>query len=117
LPWLRIDAMHGELAVRGGMVVDGTGSPARRADVLVRSDRVIAVGAELPADCPETGVPGCPQVSTQYGDPSIWPGDTFGISVFPDWNGGDLPEHVALSWGSAVGGSQNSEIYAAVVGR
>ena len=57
------------------------------------------------------------QVSSEYGNPAIWPGDTFGISVLPDWNGGGLPEHVALGWGSAVGGSQNSEIYATVVGR
>jgi hypothetical protein len=56
------------------------------------------------------------QVSTQYGNPAIWPGDTFGISVLPDWNAGDLPEHVALAWGSAVGGSQDSEIYATTVG-
>ena len=47
-------------------------------------------------------------VSTQYGDPSVWPGDTFGINTLP---GGQL----ALSWGSAVGGSQNSEIWATAV--
>jgi hypothetical protein len=57
------------------------------------------------------------QVSSQYGDPTIWPGDTFGISVPRDWNGPGAPDHVALSWGSAVGGSQNSQIYATVVGR
>jgi hypothetical protein len=47
-------------------------------------------------------------VSRQYGDPSIWPGDTFGISVLPG-------ARVALSWGSAVGGSQNSAIWATAV--
>ncbi len=57
------------------------------------------------------------QVSTQYGNPAIWPGDTFGISVLPGRHGPGAPEHVALSWGSAVGGSKNSEIYATVVGR
>jgi hypothetical protein len=57
------------------------------------------------------------QVSSQYGNPAIWPGDTFGISVLKRWNGPVVPEHVALSWGSAVGGSHNSEIYATVVGR
>lgn len=57
------------------------------------------------------------QVSTQYGDPAIWPGDTFGISALKGWHGPRDPEHVALSWGSAVGGSQNSEIYTTVVGR
>jgi hypothetical protein len=57
------------------------------------------------------------QVSSEYGNPKIWPGDTFGISVLPGRNGHGAPEHVALSWGSAVGGSQNSEIYATVAGR
>jgi hypothetical protein len=57
------------------------------------------------------------QVSSQYGNPKLWPGDTFGISVPRNWNGPGAPEHVDLSWGSAVGGSQNSEIYTTVVGR
>jgi hypothetical protein len=55
------------------------------------------------------------QVSSQYGDPTIWPGDTFGISVSPQQDDPDAPQQVALSWGSAVGGSQNSEIYTTVV--
>jgi len=55
------------------------------------------------------------QVSSQYGDPTIWPGDTFGISVLPDRNDPGAPQQVALSWGSAVDGSQNSEIYTTVV--
>ncbi|MBV9445800.1 MAG: exo-alpha-sialidase [Streptosporangiaceae bacterium] len=53
------------------------------------------------------------RVSSGYGNRTIWPGDTFGISVLPGWNAG----HVALSWGSAVGGSKVSEIYATVAGR
>ena len=57
------------------------------------------------------------QVSSQYGNPAIWPGDTFGIAVLPGGNGPGAPERVAVSWGSAVGGSQNSEIYAAIVDR
>ncbi|HEY2261377.1 MAG TPA: sialidase family protein [Streptosporangiaceae bacterium] len=57
------------------------------------------------------------QVSGQYGNPAIWPGDPFGISVLPGQHGPGAPEHVALSWGSAVAGSQNSEIYATVAGR
>jgi hypothetical protein len=56
------------------------------------------------------------QVSNAYGNPAIWPGDTFGISVLKGWNGPGAPEHVALSWGSAVGGSHNSEIYTTVAG-
>src|SRR5215472_3010730 len=57
------------------------------------------------------------QVSTQYGDRTLWPGDTFGISVPPNGIGVGAPRQVLLSWGSAVGGSHNSEIYATVVGR
>lgn len=44
-------------------------------------------------------------VSSQFGDVNVWPGDTFGISALPD-------QQVALSWGSAVGGSKNSAIWA-----
>ena len=46
------------------------------------------------------------QVSRQFGDSSVWPGDTFGIAMLPFDIG------VAMSWGGAVGGSPNSEIFA-----
>jgi N-acyl-D-amino-acid deacylase len=42
--------MDGNLLVRGGDVVDGTGAPARRADVRVRDGRIAEVGAALAAD-------------------------------------------------------------------
>jgi hypothetical protein len=51
------------------------------------------------------------KVSSQYGNSQIWPGDTFGISVFPGGPGVRL----AMSWGNAIGTSQDSEIYSAVV--
>lgn len=34
-----------DLLIRGGIVIDGTGAPARRADVAVNGDRVAAIGA------------------------------------------------------------------------
>jgi N-acyl-D-amino-acid deacylase len=42
--------MDGNLLVRGGVVVDGTGAPARRADVRVRDGRIAEVGEELTPD-------------------------------------------------------------------
>src|SRR5947209_4067447 len=39
-----------ELVLRGGTVIDGTGAPRRRADVLVRDGLIAAVGENLRAD-------------------------------------------------------------------
>ena len=47
-------------------------------------------------------------VSPQFGHVKDWPGDTFGLSA-------SGPRRVTLSWGSAVGTTQNSEIYESVV--
>lgn len=57
------------------------------------------------------------QVSDQYGNQKIWPGDTFGISVLPTRPAAapSAPGRIALSWGSANKNHQNSEIYGAVV--
>lgn len=55
------------------------------------------------------------RVSNRYGNDAIWPGDTFGLSVLPTSHRSRAPVRVALSWGSAVGGSPHSEIYSAVV--
>jgi hypothetical protein len=46
------------------------------------------------------------QVSHRFGNPDIWPGDTFGITALPS-------NAVMLSWGSALHSTHgNSEIFA-----
>jgi predicted amidohydrolase YtcJ len=39
-----------EVVLRGGLLIDGTGAPGRRADVLIRGERIAAVGWVEPAD-------------------------------------------------------------------
>ena len=39
--------MTHDLILRGGTVVDGSGAPARRADVAILGDRIAAVGEDL----------------------------------------------------------------------
>ena len=50
-------------------------------------------------------------VSNKFGNRTVWPGDTFGLAALP----GGHPTRLALSWGSAVNGARNSEIWATVV--
>ncbi len=50
------------------------------------------------------------QVSSQFGDPNVAPGDTFGIATLS-------PTQLVLSWGSAVPGSgRTTSVFAAPVG-
>jgi hypothetical protein len=50
------------------------------------------------------------QISTEFGDPSVWPGDTTGISAFS-------PTQLVLSWGSATASSgKKSDIFVSNVG-
>jgi hypothetical protein len=49
------------------------------------------------------------QISVQFGDPTVWAGDTFGLSTLGRNN-------IAVSWGSAVpGANKKSDIYATTV--
>ncbi len=40
--------MAADLVVRNGLVVDGTGAPARHGDVAIEGDRIVAIGSALP---------------------------------------------------------------------
>ena len=70
--------MRGNLLVRGGTLVDGTGAPARAADVRIRDGAVVEVAPGLAPDG-ETVVdadgayvaPGFIDCHTHY-DPSVW---------------------------------------------
>ncbi len=44
---------HYDLVIRGGLVVDGSGAPARVADVALRGERIAAVGEVGPGSGPE----------------------------------------------------------------
>jgi N-acyl-D-amino-acid deacylase len=74
-----------DLILRNGMMIDGTGAPARPADVAIASDRIVAVVApgELAAS-PSTEVvdldglvlaPGFIDVHTHYDAQILWDGD------------------------------------------
>jgi hypothetical protein len=52
---------------------------------------------------------GAAQISQQFGNPRVFPGDTFGIATFS-------PQSLVLSWGSAVPGShRETSVFAAPV--
>jgi hypothetical protein len=50
------------------------------------------------------------RVSSKYGKRSIWPGDTLGLAVVPGH-----AHRISLTWGSGIGSTKNSQIYAADV--
>jgi N-acyl-D-aspartate/D-glutamate deacylase len=49
-PRKETSAAGSQLLIRGGTVVDGTGTPARKADVLITGDRIARIGTIKPSD-------------------------------------------------------------------
>lgn len=83
--------MDGEIVVRWGLVVDGTGAPGRRADVAVTDGRIVAVGEGLRGrrELDAAGhvvAPGFIDIHTHYDaqvfwDPSLTPSSHHGVTT------------------------------------
>ena len=95
--------------------VESVGANAGVADVAWQTNASGGYQTFLRSFSIKSGLGPVTQVSSDVGNDAVWPGDTFGISLLNPGNGPGLGERVALSWGSAVGGSSDSEIFATVV--
>ncbi len=83
--------MHAEIAIRGGIVVDGTGAAAYRADVGVSGGRIVALEARVraPRELDAGGrlvVPGFIDIHTHYDpqvlwDPGLTPSSWHGVTA------------------------------------
>src|SRR5579864_1658673 len=103
--------MVAELVIRGGVVVDGSGSPGRRADVAVSGGRVTEIGTGLDGDrVLDAGgcvvAPGFIDIHTHYDaqvfwDPALTPSCFHGVTTVVAGNCGfsiapTRPEHREL---------------------
>ncbi len=83
--------MDGDIVIRGGTVIDGSGGPARVADVAVSGDRIVAVGEGLrgSTELDATGqlvTPGFIDIHTHYDaqvfwDPGLTPSAYHGVTT------------------------------------
>jgi N-acyl-D-aspartate/D-glutamate deacylase len=69
--------MDAQIAIRGGSVIDGTGAPARRADVGVADGRVVEIAERVtaPREIDATGrivTPGFVDIHTHYDPQVLW---------------------------------------------
>ncbi len=87
-----------DIAIRGGTVVDGTGRPAKRADIGISGDRIVAVGevgqAETAIDATNRVVaPGFVDVHSHFDaqvfwDPALTPSPLHGVTTTASGNCG-----------------------------
>jgi N-acyl-D-aspartate/D-glutamate deacylase len=63
--------MSVDLLLRGGKVIDGTGAPARQADIGVRDGRIVAIGTVNDDDAEETVDAGGLVVAPGFVDPHV----------------------------------------------
>lgn len=87
-----------DTAIRGGTVIDGTGRPAKRADIGISGDRVVAVGEVGPAetDLDATGLvvaPGFVDIHSHFDaqlfwDPALTPSPLHGVTTTVSGNCG-----------------------------
>ena len=83
--------MDGDIVVRGGTLIDGTGGPRRAADVAVAGDRIVAVGDGLRGEreldaSGQVVAPGFIDIHTHYDaqvfwDPRLTPSSFHGVTT------------------------------------